>query len=124
MMGRYRLLKGYALATGAGLFVLGLLGLAPLPLSPFPMLIPEGLLHLGAGSLFVGGALAVHGLDYLRGFVGGMGGLLVGGKVILVGARWSELGLHLPLVGAICLLAGVGSLLVAAFVSVGTPPED
>lgn len=116
-MWRSRLLKGYTLLVGAGLFVLGLVGFSPL----LPTLeAPENLLHVATGSLFIGGALLLDDLGHLRSFMGGMGLLLVLGKAIIVGARWFDLGLfHLPLVGVICLVAGVCTLLVALFVGSG-----
>ncbi len=115
------MLKGYALAVGVGLFVLGLLGLAP---APPDLDLPENMLHLGLGSLFVGGGLLVNSLNQLRGFVGGMGGLLLLGKAVIVGTRWVDLGLHIPPVAVVCLVVGVASVFVAAFVGIGTPSED
>ncbi len=121
-MRRYYLLKGYTLVVGVGLLVLGLVGFVPaLPLGPSP---PHNLLHLGVGSLFVVAGFVFSSLRELRVFVGGMGAMLVLGKVILVLALWTDLGLHMPLVGIVCLIAGVGSMLAAALVGIGTPPED
>ena len=116
-MWRLHLLKGYTLMVGAGLFVLGLVGFSPLPPDPVD---PESLLHIATGSLFLGGALLLRDLDHLRSFMGGMGLLLVAGKAIIVGARWFDLGIfHLPMIGGVCLVVGVCTLLVALFVGSG-----
>ncbi len=119
-MRRYYLLKGYALTVGAGIFVLGLLGFMPSPPSPLSLSLPENLLHLGAGSLFGASALLLDDPYQLRGVVFGLGILLVFSKVLIVIARWPDAGFHMPVVGVICFVSGVGSLLVAAFV--GTRP--
>ncbi len=126
MRRRYRLLTGYTLAVGVGLFMLGLFGMAPSPPSPLNPTFPENLLHISAGLLFVGGVLVTDRLEQLRVFVRGLGGLLVLSKVIILSVRWAEPGVHLhvPLVGVVCLVAGVGSVLITAFVSTETPPED
>jgi hypothetical protein len=105
--------------VGVGLFVLGLAGLSPFPpSSPFT----ENLLHLGTGSLYVGGGLLVDDLPHLRAFVGGMGVLLVLGKLVIVGGRWLEESFQVPLVGVVCAIVGISSLLVAAFVGGESPP--
>ena len=116
-MWRSRLLKGYALSVGAGLLVLGLVGFSPLRPNP---VAPENVLHIGTGLLFLGGVLLLNDLGNLRSFMVSMGLLLVLGKALIVGARWFDLGLiYLPLVGVICLVAGVGTLLVALFMGSG-----
>ncbi len=118
-MSRYRLLKGYALAAGLGLIVLGLLGLTPPPPS---LSAAENVLHIGTGSLFLASALLLNRPNQLRSFLFGMGILLVLAKAVIVAARWPDLGLHIPLIGVICLVVGVGSLLMTALMG-RTPPE-
>lgn len=112
-MPRYYLLRGYTALAGLGLFVLGLLGLTPPPPS---LSTAENLLHIGTGSLFLAGVLLLNGPNQLRGFLFGMGILLVLAKVVIVAARWPALGLHIPLVGVVCLVVGVSSLIIASLV--------
>ncbi len=112
-MTRYYLLRGYTTLVGLGLFVLGLLGLTPPPPS---LSAAENLLHIGTGSLFLAGALLLNRPTQLRSFVLGMGILLVLAKVVIVAARWPSLGLYIPLVGVVCLVIGVGSLIIASLV--------
>ena len=122
-MRRYRLLKNYALAVGLGLFVVGLVGFAPSPPSPLAPDYPENLLHIATGLFFMAASRwIVDDLPQLRAFLFGMGTLLVVAKAIIVVVRWPQLGFEITLVGAICLVAGVGSLLIAALVG-RTPPE-
>ncbi len=105
--------------VGLGLFVLGLLGITTAPPS---LSAAENLLHLGSGSLFIAGAALLDRPNQLRGFLFGLGMLLVLAKALMVVARGATLGLHIPLVAIICLVAGVGSLLIAPLVG-RTPPE-
>lgn len=107
------MLRGYSLVVGAGLLVLGLVGLSPFPPSP-PL--PENILHLGTGGIFIGAGLAMDEPAHLRGFVGGMGVLLVLGKAVIVGAHLIDHDFQVPLVGVVCAVVGTSSLLVAAFV--------
>ena len=118
------MLKGYAMLVGVGLIVLALLGLASDPPSPLNLSFPENLLHIGAGSLFVSHALVRTSLDHQRGFMIGMGALLVLAKVVIVLVRWPSLGFSITLFGAVCLVAGVGSLLLALFVGSETHPDS
>ncbi len=114
-MRRHRLLKNYALAVGLGLVVVGLVGVVPSPPSPLVPNYPENLLHIGTGLLFVAaGRLVADNLQQLRAFLFGMGILLVLAKVVITAARWPNLGLEITMVGGICLVAGVGSMLIAA----------
>jgi hypothetical protein len=53
-----------------------------------------------------------------------MGVLLVLGKLVIVGERWLEEGFQVPLVGVVCAVVGISSLLVAVFVGMGESPED
>jgi hypothetical protein len=118
-MKRYYLARGYTLLVGLGLFVLGVLGFAPPPPS---MAMAENLMHIATGSLFLAGASLMSRPNQLQGFLFGMGILLVLAKVLIVVARWPEHGLHLPLVGVICLVVGVSSLLIASLVG-SEPPR-
>ncbi len=120
-MRRVYLLRAYALGVGLVLFVLGLVGFTSLP----HMTTSESVLHLGVGLLFFCGGLLMRDLGMLRTFLGGMGVLLLLGKVIIVSTRWFDEGfLHLPLVGIVCLVAGVTSLLIALFVGGDASSED
>lgn len=122
MVWRIYLLRAYALAVGLGLFVFGLAGFTPSPLSSTA---PENALHLGVGLIFFCGGLLVGERDPLRSFLGGMGLLLLVGKGTIVVTRWVDEGFfHLPQVGIVCLVAGVTSLLLAAFAGIGTPSKD
>lgn len=121
-MWRVYLLRGYAVVLGVGLFVLGVVGLW----SNSPNLAaPESLLHIGGGLLFFFGGLLLAGFRILRFFVGGMGLLEVFGKVFIVGMHSFDLGfIDLPLVGVVCMIAGLSALLMSLCVSIGTPPRD
>ena len=128
-MWRYRLLKVYPLVVGVVFFVLGVAGLSPSPPSPLYLSLPENLLHLGTGCIFFGGALLVDGPKQLRNFILGMGMLLIFGKVLIVLASWADKGFHPPVhttvAEVICLVLGLGSLLVAAFAgSVASPTGE
>lgn len=118
-----RLLRAYVLTVGVSLVVLGLAGFASVP---FNLTVPENVFHLGVGlTLFAGGLLLRDDPHHLRDFLGGMGLLLVLGKGTIVTARWmSEGSFHLPVVGVVCLVAGLFSLLLALFVGKASPPED
>lgn len=118
-----RLLRAYVLTVGVSLVVLGLAGFASVP---FNLTAPENVFHLGVGlTLFAGGLLLRDDPHHLRDFLGGMGLLLVLGKGTIVTARWmSEGSFHLPVVGVVCLVAGLFSLLLALFVGKASPPED
>lgn len=108
------MLRAYALLIGAGLIVLGLTGFSVVP--PDVLTFPENALHLAVGLIFCSGVLLL-GTDAgkLRGFVGGMGGLLLLGKGTIIATRWASVGeFHLGLFGIICLVAGATSLIVAA----------
>ncbi len=125
-MRRYHLLKVYAILAGMGLFVLGLVRIAPSPPSPINPTFPENLLHIGSGLLFVAGVLVSRTLEQLRGFVLGLGALLLLSKAIILPVRWADSGLFphgVPLIGVVCLVVGVGSLLTTALVRPGTPPR-
>ncbi len=112
---RAYLLKAYALAAGVGLFVFGLAGFTA---SPLNLTAPENLLHVGLGLLFFGGGLLLSGeLTLLCVFIGGMGFMLVLGKGTIIVTRWVYEGFfHIHLVGAVCLMLGMTSLLLALFV--------
>jgi len=74
------LLKGYALVTGVGLFVLGmvgLLGLASYFFIPPPTEVSENVLHIGSGLIFIGAWWFIDEPGSMRTFVGGMGLMLV-----------------------------------------------
>ncbi len=110
------MLKGYTLVVGVGILTLGLLGASPLP--PHPV-HPEYALHIGAGVLYVAGGWFLEDFAHLRSFVGGLGALLIIGKVVIIGSR--SIGLHLtfiPGIGYICLVIGVCSVLLALFIGI------
>ncbi len=56
------LLRAYALAVGLGLFVFGMAGFTPSPLSSTA---PENVLHLGVGLIFLCGGLLMRERDPL-----------------------------------------------------------
>lgn len=121
-MRRTHLLRTYALVVGAGLLAFGLAGFT---LARPNMTAPENLLHLGVGLLFFIGGTLLEDLRMLRSFLGGMGVVLLLGKATIVSTRWfDERVFHLPLVGVICLVAGLISLLLALFARSDAPSED
>ena len=123
MVWRFYLLKGYALMIGVGLLVLGMvgvLGLASYFFIPQPAEFAENVLHIGTGLIFIGAWWAIDELRNMRIFVGGMGLLLVIGKIVIVGGRTISLGfLSIHFVGVVCLVVGVCSLLIALFIGRG-----
>lgn len=120
-MRRTYLLRAYALVIGAGLLALGLSGLT---LDHPHVTAPENLLHLGVGLLFFIGGTLLEDLRMLRSFLGGMGVALLLGKATIVSTRWfDERVFHLPLVGVICLAAGLTSLLLALFAGSDAPSD-
>lgn len=111
---RYYLLKGYTLGVGAALLIFGLLETF---IDPFHPEHAESVLHIGVGALFIAGGGVLDNFTYLRSFVGGMGALLIIGKVVIVTVR--SIGLDpffLPSVGYVCAVIGVCSLLLALFI--------
>ena len=124
-MWRYLLLKGYALVVGVGLLVVSLISLLPSPPSPLRLELPENLMHIGTGFLFIGGSLLFHGANHLRGFLVGMGLLLVVGKALLIAMNWSDADYHRTVIAVICLVAGLGSVIVAALAgNVASPSRE
>ncbi len=121
-MQRTYLLRAYALLIGAGLLILGLTGFT---FARPNMPSPENLLHLGVGLLFFAGGTLLEDLRLLRSFLGGMGVVLLLGKATIVSTRWFDQGVfELPLVGVVCLVAGLTSLLLALFTGSGASSED
>ena len=117
---RYYFLKGYTLVVGVGLLVLGvvgLLGLSSYLFIPPPTEVAENILHIGTGLLFIGGWWLMDERGTARTFLGGMGLLLVIGKMVIFGGRTIDLGYFtIQFVGIVCIVVGVFSLLVAMFI--------
>ncbi len=123
MVWRFSLLKGYALIIGVGLFVLGVVGVLSLTsffFIPKPAEFAENMLHIGTGLIFIGAWWFIDEMGSMRTFVGGMGLILVIGKMTIVGGRTIDLGfLTFHFVGVVCLVVGLCSLLIALFIGRG-----
>ena len=109
------MLKGYALVVGAVVLALGVLGVLPhVPPDPAQ---PEYLLHMGAGVLFIAGGLFLDELGSLRSYVGGLGAMLVVAKVVIIVSSPMGLpSLFIPVVGHVCVVVGVCSVLLALLI--------
>ncbi len=84
--------------------------------------VPEDLMHLGVGLIFGYLGFWVREATALRTLVGGMGGLLLGGKGILIaGNLWAYDNVFTSVTEVVCLVGGITSILAAIYLPSGTP---